>query len=394
MSFAMGRRSSAKGPRGIMSGSRKRFRRNGSTASSESGPPSWNRTIPTLFFPAKAICPGSTNFSGARSLRAAHSCAGRQRHSKERKWPSRPDMPRERYPGFSLDLRLSSQFFHTRAQRFQFVPPVQQQDEERRERRPNQQVRNAHSRIKPRPGTAQNHRLRMLSPPPANRKIHQWHVEEGKDSKERAKKRTLVRLFKHRAQEQIGNVEQPENESERQARVPGPPDTPYGVRPDRPGDKYHGDEGKPHFRRRHSEPVPFRLPLEDVHQIRVKADSECNEGTESAGKVQIEYFLDDSHGLLDGRVMESQVSGKRDQHKQDGCAEDGLQHRELPPRGTLPRRLNRIVFIPPRDIRRKAIAPSKRRCRKLSGFRDPPAAAPDWAQEARRWPPCSQSKQE
>src|SRR6266702_1555133 len=296
MSFAMGRRSSAKGPRGIMSGSRKRFRRNGSTASSESGPPSWNRTIPTFFFPAKAICLGSTNFSGARSLRAGHSCAGRQRHSKERKWPSRPDMRRERYPGFSLDLRLSSQFFHTRAQRFQFVPRVQQQDEEPRERRPNQQVRNAHSRIKPRPRAAENHRRWMLVAPPANRKIHQRHVEEGKDSKERAKQRTLVRLLQHRAQEQVGNIEQTKNERKSQAGAPSPPNSPHRMRPDRPSDEYHGDEGKPHFRCRHSEPVPFRLPLEDVHQIRVKADSECNEGTQSTGKVQIEYFLDDSHG--------------------------------------------------------------------------------------------------
>src|SRR5579862_8881925 len=35
---------------GIMSGSRNRLRRNGSTASSESGPPNWNSTTPTLFF--------------------------------------------------------------------------------------------------------------------------------------------------------------------------------------------------------------------------------------------------------------------------------------------------------------------------------------------------------
>src|SRR5580765_4108056 len=34
----------------MMSGSRNRLRRNGSTASRESGPPSWNSTIPTRFF--------------------------------------------------------------------------------------------------------------------------------------------------------------------------------------------------------------------------------------------------------------------------------------------------------------------------------------------------------
>src|SRR5215469_14494187 len=55
ISFAMGRRNNPNGPSGIMSGSRNRFRRNGSTASSESGPPSWNRTMPIRFFPANLL---------------------------------------------------------------------------------------------------------------------------------------------------------------------------------------------------------------------------------------------------------------------------------------------------------------------------------------------------
>src|SRR5262245_50251308 len=40
-----------------MSGSRNKFSRNGSTDCSESGPPSWNNTIPTRFFPAKLFAP-------------------------------------------------------------------------------------------------------------------------------------------------------------------------------------------------------------------------------------------------------------------------------------------------------------------------------------------------
>src|SRR6266403_5229558 len=53
----MERRSKPSGPRGRMSGSRKRFSRKGSTASRESGPPSWKRTIPTRFFPATLFAP-------------------------------------------------------------------------------------------------------------------------------------------------------------------------------------------------------------------------------------------------------------------------------------------------------------------------------------------------
>src|SRR6266704_4258715 len=53
INFAIGRRKMPSGPNGIMSGSRNRLSRNGSTASSESGPPSWNNTIPTRFFPTE-----------------------------------------------------------------------------------------------------------------------------------------------------------------------------------------------------------------------------------------------------------------------------------------------------------------------------------------------------
>src|SRR4029077_1303431 len=53
INFAIGPRRIPSGPNGIMSGSRNKFSRKGSTASSESGPPSWKSTIPTRFFPAK-----------------------------------------------------------------------------------------------------------------------------------------------------------------------------------------------------------------------------------------------------------------------------------------------------------------------------------------------------
>src|SRR3984957_3719765 len=55
ISFASGFRKKPSGPMGMMSGSRNKFSKNGSTACSESGPPSWNSTIPTRFFPAMLL---------------------------------------------------------------------------------------------------------------------------------------------------------------------------------------------------------------------------------------------------------------------------------------------------------------------------------------------------
>src|SRR5437879_13917519 len=78
MSLAIGRRSSPNGPSGIMSGSKNKFSRNGSTASSESGPPSCNSTIPTLFFPAKLLA------SAQRILQAFNLFAQRRRAPRHR----------------------------------------------------------------------------------------------------------------------------------------------------------------------------------------------------------------------------------------------------------------------------------------------------------------------
>src|SRR5271154_5486136 len=49
MSLASGRRPMRENGKSIMSGSQKRLKRKGSTAASESGPPSWNSTTPTRF---------------------------------------------------------------------------------------------------------------------------------------------------------------------------------------------------------------------------------------------------------------------------------------------------------------------------------------------------------
>src|SRR3954464_6302505 len=57
ISFANRPRRKPNGPIGIMSGSKNKFSRNGSTACSESGPPSWNSTMPTRFFPANLAAP-------------------------------------------------------------------------------------------------------------------------------------------------------------------------------------------------------------------------------------------------------------------------------------------------------------------------------------------------
>src|SRR5260221_334438 len=64
----------------MMSGSRNKFSRNGSTASRESGPPSWDSTIPTRFFPA-TLFPSRQSF--LQPLDVFAQLGGASRHGDE-----------------------------------------------------------------------------------------------------------------------------------------------------------------------------------------------------------------------------------------------------------------------------------------------------------------------
>src|SRR5437879_8193026 len=144
----------------------------------------------------------------------------------------------------------------------------------------------------------------MLRAPPANREIHQRYIQKRKNAEQRAKQRPLVRLFNHRAQQQIGKVKQAEHKRQRQPGIPGPPDSPHRMRPNRPGDQHHGDKGQPDFRSRYAQPVRFRLSCEDVSKIRIEASSKGHKRAERAGNVEIKNLLDYTHGPFDGRVIE------------------------------------------------------------------------------------------
>src|SRR6266436_4977971 len=87
------------GPRGMMSGSRKRLRRNGSTVARESGPPSWKRTMPTRFLVFWFAISGSSGV--ARSGRP-HSKKARVRDDNACPWTT-------------LSRDRSRQWQHTRA---------------------------------------------------------------------------------------------------------------------------------------------------------------------------------------------------------------------------------------------------------------------------------------
>src|SRR5215472_2334367 len=152
--------------------------------------------------------------------------------------------------------------------------------------------------------------------------------------------------------------------------------------PDRAGDKHHGDKSQSYFRGRYAQPVRFRLSCKDVPKIRIEASSKGHKRAKRAGNVEIKNLLDHAHGPFDRRVIESEVRGYGNQNEKNCRPKRTLHHSPLPYsaadrcRGEpwrVPLYLTNYLhntpgpfsLIPPVDIRRKATAPSKKRCQNL-----------------------------
>ena len=98
-----------------------------------------------------------------------------------------------------------------------------------------------------------------MAAPPANGHEDDGHVGESEDAVGGGDDGATIRLFDEIADEQIGDVHEPEDEGGGEARVPGPPDSPDGARPDGAGNKHDGGEGETGFGGSDLTPAMLRL---------------------------------------------------------------------------------------------------------------------------------------
>src|SRR5688500_1461691 len=64
-----------------------------------------------------------------------------------------------------------------------------------------------------------------------------------------AEARAHARVLDGAAQDHVAEAHEPEEEREREARVPRPPGAPHGLAPQRPGHEHDGREDEPHLGR-------------------------------------------------------------------------------------------------------------------------------------------------
>ncbi len=145
----------------------------------------------------------------------------------------------------------------------------------------------------------------MLRPPPARGHINDRHVDVAEDGQHRGDGAHL-RSGREIPQQQIANVDQPEDEGRGETLVPRPPNAPGVAGPKRAGDQSDEAKDDSHLggRDRHGVGAQSqRWALVARGQIHYRADQVCAEaerGHNPGGNVVVEDALDVEHRLVGG----------------------------------------------------------------------------------------------
>src|SRR4029077_4081633 len=214
--------------------------------------------------------------TGSRSFSSARSC--------------------NRFRGRGSGFNFKTQLFVLVAQTFQSIAVNEQDYHDANDGNPANQQNSAHPGSEAGIFSAQDHRLRVLRAPNAIRQINEWDIEKCKDAKNSGKRGATLRIFEQATQQEIRNIEQPEDERAGEARVPGPPDTPDRAGPDRAGDQHNRAAGNSYFPAGDPKPVPLGMASNEIGGVSDEDYEEGDEGGDGAGHVEIENALDSVHG--------------------------------------------------------------------------------------------------
>src|SRR3974390_792920 len=163
--------------------------------------------------------------------------------------------------------------------------------------------------------TTHNYRCGVLCAPPANRKKDERNVEKSENAEQGAEEGAAIGLFNQRTEQQVGNIEEPEDEGGGEPGVPGPPDAPDRMGPDGAGNEYDGDTREAHFRAGDAKPIVLLIALPDVQEVCHEADEKDHFTGPRSGRMEVEDALDDAHGALLRSDVEIRV--RRRYHQQD-----------------------------------------------------------------------------
>src|ERR1700692_3443029 len=180
--------------------------------------------------------------------------------------------------------------------------------------------RGPHPRIQSGVGIAANHRSRMLGAPPPSGEVNDRDVDVAKDGQPRGQGSHLW-TFSKLTQQQIAGIDQPKHQGRGQARIPGPPDTPYRPGPEWPLDQHQGAEHHAHLGRSQRRSIGAKRALgmvaagSKINNRSRKADEEEQKRHHRRGEMVVEDTLDVAHGSLSWRDIHALVESVTEQAK-------------------------------------------------------------------------------
>src|ERR1700730_2781316 len=174
-----------------------------------------------------------------------------------------------------------------------------------------------HRGIKPGALTAEDDGLRVLCPPETVRHVDERDIEKRKNTEDCGKSGAALGVFEQTPQQQIGNIEQPEEKGCGQPRVPGPPNAPDRAGPQRAGDEPDRAAGYAQFCCGDTQPVPFEPACREIGDVGGENGGKSRERRYPGGKMKIKDALHGVHRPLLRRYKQSRIARKEDQDCRD-----------------------------------------------------------------------------
>src|SRR5947209_5110842 len=142
----------------------------------------------------------------------------------------------------------------------------------------------------------------MQGAPPVNGFVDDGDVYEANDGEDGPSSCTGRGAAHVAAQHDVGDVDEPEDESGGQTGIPCPPCSPGGTPPDGTGEQGEGDEDGPYFSGSTGEPVPALVFLPEVGNACDSHDAEGEHADPCDGDVEVEDTLGDTFNSVGGDV--------------------------------------------------------------------------------------------
>src|SRR5580765_266021 len=200
------------------------------------------------------------------------------------------------------------------------VSQSHQSDIQKRECCEGDQERPEQLRVERGSARLEHDRRRVQPPKQIDAQVNERHQDHRHDADDSRESCPLGGYPDGGSEDLVSEQEEEEKESQRQARVPGPPRAPDRLSPDGTRSEHHGTEDRPDFGRRRGEAVEMLVAQPEIEDAGETGQANRQERTPRRWRMDVEDFL--SQSLPDLGRGKSLGEGHHDGQRQEGCQRD------------------------------------------------------------------------